>query len=401
MAWICLALLLLSPLAWAGPAPGGVYALVVGINNYRSYPEIPPLPGLNYAESDARKFAKALANVTRLRLLLDDEATKNALEAELRDLARRLGPADTLIVYYAGHGLPNSQGQASLIPSDARVTDEETWLPLAHLQAIVRQYSQGQGRLVLILDACFSGQSQVGSRSFTPPGDYRPAQAPQVEEQNVLLASSSETQPSWEDDDLGGGVFTAFLLEAMSGKGDINNDGYVTLQEAFGYLAGRVEEYSRRKGKVQTPRLYGPAGEFRLVHNPIVVTRNRLGNLLRLGQIQGEAFDALMGWLEAPSLPEDFRLYLEGTLGEAGFVLLVRSGAIPKVPADPRQDRRLVKVGGLRLKALIRRDQFWPLAQMISAGKAPKDVSDYLAGRLSEKRFVQRVWAGAIMGVPR
>jgi hypothetical protein len=399
MAWIYLALLLL-PLAWAGPAPGGVYALVVGINNYRSYPEIPPLPGLNYAESDARKFAKALGSIARLRLLLDDEATKNALEAELRDLARRLGPTDTLVVYYAGHGLPNSQGQASLIPSDARVTDEETWLPLERLQAIVRQYSQGRGRLVLILDACFSGQSQVGSRSFTPPGDYQPAQAPQVEEQNALLASSSETQPSWEDDEVGGGVFTAFLLEAMSGKGDTNNDGYVTLEEAFVYLAGRVEGYSRQKGKSQTPRLYGP-GDVRLVHNPIVVTRNRLGNLLRLGQIQGEAFDALMGWLEAPKLPEDFRLYLEGTLGEPGFVLLVRSGAIPKVPADPRQDKRLVRIGGLRLKALIRRDQFWPLAQMISAGKAPKDVSDYLAGRLSEKRFVQRVWAGAIMGVPR
>lgn len=85
-----------------------------------------------------------------------------------------------------------------------------------------------------------------------------------------------------------------------------------------------------------------------------------------------------------------------------GFsLLLARSGAIPKVPPNPQQDKRLVRIGGLRLKALIRRDQFWPLAQMISAGRAPKDVSDYLAGRLSEKRFVQRVWAGAIMGVPR
>lgn len=401
MAWICLALLLLSPLVWAGPAPGRVYALVVGINNYRSYPEIPPLPGLNYAESDARKFAKALGNITRLRLLLDDEATKNALEAELRDLARRLGPADTLIVYYAGHGLPNREGQASLIPSDSRITDEETWLPLERLQAIVRQYSQGQGRLVLILDACFSGQSQAGSRSFTPPGEYQLAEVPRVEEQNTLLASSSETQPSWEDEEVGGGVFTAFLLEAMSGKGDVNSDGYVTLQEAFQYLAGKVEGYSRQKGKIQTPRLYGPGNEFRLVQNPVVVTRNRLGNLLRLGQIHGDAFDALMGWLEAPKLPEDFRLYLEGTLGEPGFVLLVRSGAIPQVPPNPQQDKRLVKIGGLRLKALIRRDQFWPLAQMISAGRAPKDVSDYLAGRLSEKRFVQRMWAGAIAGVPR
>lgn len=42
-----------------------------------------------------------------------------------------------------------------------------------------------------------------------------------------------------------------------------------------------------------------------------------------------------------------------------GFsLLLARSGAIPKVPPNPQQDKRLVRIGGLRLKALIRRDQF-------------------------------------------
>lgn len=91
---------------------------------------------------------------------------------------------------------------------------------------------------MLILDACCSGQLQVGSRSFTPLGECHLAQAPQVEEQNVLLRDPA-------DDELGGRVFTAFLLEAMSGKGDANNEGYVTLQEAFVYLAGRVEDYSR------------------------------------------------------------------------------------------------------------------------------------------------------------
>ncbi|MER3556157.1 MAG: hypothetical protein C4331_17930 [Meiothermus sp.] len=168
-------------------------------------------------------------------------------------------------------------------------------------------------------------------------------QVPQVEEQNGLLAYSSETQPSWEDDELGGGVFTAFLLEAMSGKGDANNNGYVTLQRAFVYLAGRVEGYSKQKGMSQTPHLYGPGHAFRLVQNPAVVTRNRLGNLLRLGQIHGDAFDALMGWLEAPKLPEDFCLYLEDVVGEPGFVLLACSGAIPKVPATPSRTRCRVR----------------------------------------------------------
>lgn len=73
----------------------------------------------------------------------------------------------------------------------------------------------------------------------------------------------------------------------------------------------------------------------------------------------------------------------------------------PQGARHPQQDKQLIRIGGRRLKALIRRDQFWPPAQMISAGRAPKGVSDYLASRLSEKRFLQRVWAGAIVGVPR
>lgn len=394
-------------LAQAIPKTDQTYALVIGINNYRPYPETPSLPPLTYAESDARKMAQALrdpgkGHVSKVRLLLDSEASKTAIEAELRDLSKKLGVSDTLIVYYSGHGMPNSLGQASLMPSDAKTNDEETWFPLESLQALVRQYSQGKGRLILIVDACFSGQTQPGSRSFAMPGrkGVPHPQTPNPTGADVVLASSSDTQPSWEDAELGGGVFTSYLLEAISGKADANGDGYVTIGEAYLYASFKVEAFSLRKGNQQTPRLYGPE-DFTLALNPTSVAKSRLAGLKLNGLISGDQFDALATWIDGEKQPEDLRLYLDGTLNNPQFVNLVRSGAIPGVPGFKPNDVRMLKVGALRKAGKIRLDQFWVLSQMIQTGKAPPDLSDYLAGRLREANFLQRLRAGAIKGVPR
>lgn len=392
------------------PAPTAsvqTYALVIGINNYRPYPETPGLPPLNFAESDARKMAQALRDpskgqVSKVRLLVDTEASKTAIEAELRDLAKRLQPSDTLIVYYSGHGMPNSGGQASMMPSDAKTNDEETWLPLENVQALVKRYSQGRGRLILMVDACFSGRSQPGSRSFALPGkrDVPKVQTPQASGEDVVLASSADTQPSWEDQDLQGGVFTNYLLEAMSGKADENGDGYVTIGEAFKYTAAKVEEFSLAKGNEQTPRLYGPEG-YTLALNPIAVAKNRMGKLKVDGLISGDQFDALAAWVDAAKQPEDMRFYLQGYLTNNQFIFLVSTGAVPGVPATDKADARQKKLGALRQSYKIRLEQFWALSQMVQTGKAERDLSDYLSGKLPEAKFLQRLRAGAIKGVPK
>ncbi|MBF6592915.1 MAG: caspase family protein [Thermaceae bacterium] len=383
------------------------YALVIGINNYRPYPETPALPPLNFAESDARKMAQALRDpsegrVSKVRLLLDTDASKTAIEAELRDLSRRLTTADTLVVYYSGHGMPNSQGQPSMMPSDAKTNDEETWLPLEEVQSLVKTHSGGKGRLILIVDACFSGRSQPGSRSFTLPGrkDVPKPQTPTPSGQDVVLASSSDTQPSWEDSDLGGGVFTTYLLEAMSGKGDANGDGVVTVGEAYAYAARKVEEFALRKGNAQTPKLYGPQ-DYPLALNPIAAGKSRIASLKVEGYISGTQFDALAAWVDGPKQPEDLRFYLSGYLTNTQFIYLVEAGAIPNVPSTLKTDWRLRRLGSLREAKKIRLEQFWVLSAMIEAGKAPSDLSEYLRGRLKEANFLQRLNAGAVRGVPR
>jgi len=64
-------------------------------------------------------------------------------------------------------------------------------------------------------------------------------------------------------------------------------------------------------------------------------------------------------------------------------------------------DARLQKIGKLRREGKIRLEQLWVLFRMIQTGKAAPDLSEYLAGRLPKVRFLQRLRARAIQGVPR
>lgn len=76
-----------------------------------------------------------------------------------------------------------------------------------------------------------------------------------------LTASGSE-QFATEFDELGHGVFTYVLLEALSGKAD-SGDHRVTVNELKAYLESRVPEVSEKyRGNPQYPSSYGFGQDF-------------------------------------------------------------------------------------------------------------------------------------------
>lgn len=397
-----LSLGLVQGLALADMGQPRIYALLIGINDYRPYPETPALPSLSYAEGDARKMARALraANpgwAESSRLLLAEAASKTAIEAELRDLARRVDPEDTLMFYYSGHGRPTSRGQASVMPYDAKLTDEETWLTLERIQDLIQRGLRGQGRYLMIVDACYSGQSLPGTRSFAVPGAKALPRVvlPRPSGAGALLAASSNTQLSWEDPELGGGVFTAYLLEAIAGKADANGDGYTTLSEAYPWVARRVEAFTARRHQPQTPMRFGTA-EVALATDPGIAARGRLAQLKLGGYISGEQFDALSQWIGQPELPQDLRLYLRDRLSDGQLVELVAMGAIPGVPPQSGADPRLLKVAALRKAGKITLPQLWALSRMVRSGKAPWLLSQFLKDKLSQERFLRGLAEGQV-----
>ena len=147
----------------AAPAPssaGDVYALVIGVDDYA---HINPLKG---AVNDAIDVADALRSIAArdVRVLIDHEATREAIFRNWGELSAAAGEGDTLIFHYAGHGgrqdailegheekdnmflLPgfDESGEAS----HQRIVDNE----MGHMLSIEREAT-----VLFVADSCFAG----------------------------------------------------------------------------------------------------------------------------------------------------------------------------------------------------------------------------------------------------
>jgi hypothetical protein len=125
--------------------------------------------------------------------------------------AARASAGGTLIVYFAGHGLPDENSDLYLALTDTR-RDELPWkaLPFRHLRSAIRR-SLAAHR-VLILDCCFSGLSN--SEAMT-------GNDPVVDGSGIggawTLYSSSDSEASLAPKGERNTAFTGELLEVLRG----------------------------------------------------------------------------------------------------------------------------------------------------------------------------------------
>lgn len=242
------------------------YALVIGIGRYRDEAITP----LKYTNADARAFAELLADdeicgvpKENVRLLVDEEATLFAIKDSISGwLASKAGPDSTAIIFYAGHGdVEPDRTQTSadalanyLLPYDVSSSNlYASALSKEEFQGLVRTVRCK--RSVILMDACHSGGvATTGSRKMSV-GYSRDIYSSLAEGSgSTVIAAAAPNQLSWEDKELGHGVFTHHLLEALRGEADVDGDGRVTMTEVFDYLKKKVPETARRLGGAeQTP----------------------------------------------------------------------------------------------------------------------------------------------------
>ena len=81
---------------------GEYRALIIGINDYKGS----RIPDLETPINDATAIAKVLKEKYgfKIQLLLDREATREAIYKGLRSLAASSKPNDSVLIYFAGHG---------------------------------------------------------------------------------------------------------------------------------------------------------------------------------------------------------------------------------------------------------------------------------------------------------
>lgn len=249
------------------------WAVVVGVGEY-AHQAIPPL---KYAQRDAEavyQFLTTRGGYPRDNVLLLTDATpqkptlENIRRALGEFLARQPSREDTVLIYFAGHGAPEvdtvgleSDGLAKyLIPRNADPDSlYSTAFPMDEIQRIFARIAAE--RVVLLLDTCYSGST--GGRTFARQRIRATALSDQFLDRltrsrgRVIITASGPNEVALELEDLGHGLFTYFLLQALSGKADRNSDGVVTVSELYEYLEEKVEQKARAVGGRQRPMMKG------------------------------------------------------------------------------------------------------------------------------------------------
>ncbi len=250
-----------------------LYVLAIGINTYKN-----TSLNLNYAQNDAQSFVdiiKKESNVLFDRVetheLYNEEATRTNILGVLDLLSNKIKPGDVFYFYYAGHGSMVEE-QFYFVPTNSTRLYSKDKLSKEGISAEqLREKFQKISALkqLVIIDACQSGGSAELLAQRGSMEEKAMAQLSRSAGIHVLSAAGSE-QFATEFKELGHGVFTYALLEALSGKADgAPKDGTVTIYELKGYIDSLVPEYSQKfKGKTQYPYTFSRGHDF-----PVTITK--------------------------------------------------------------------------------------------------------------------------------
>jgi Flp pilus assembly protein TadD len=233
------------------PSKAKRWALVIGVDQYRDG-NISPLRG---AANDANSLARALTQYSgfpadQVILLATDQPegrqpTRINILTYLSNLAKLVPKDGLLLVSFAGHGIERG-GQAYLIPSDARLTDdvsllEESAVSVTRMHDRIR--ATGVNQIVVLLDAC---RNDPGGRADAPnPLTTAYTRGFNFDVRNrevsafVTLYATAIGQRAYEYADKKQGYFTWALVEALKG-GAANEKGEVTLAQLVRYVQENV-----------------------------------------------------------------------------------------------------------------------------------------------------------------
>ena len=230
-----------------------LYAVLAGINTYTN-----PKMQLSFARSDAERLGAALRtnaghyySHSETLMLLDGDASKDAILSALRQTVSAATVDDTIVFSFAGHGAQDQNGHYFVTPADFDATrPAETGLAWTDVAALLRE---AKSRVIIILDACHAGLS--GVEGLGTNDDAVKALLSGAHPPMLVLAASKGRQYSYEGPKWGGGVFTDALVETIQRNRqnyDLDHNGVIETSELYYALKSLVV---RETGGEQTPWL--------------------------------------------------------------------------------------------------------------------------------------------------
>jgi hypothetical protein len=260
--------------------------VIVGVDS----PGRPGLPLTRFAEADANALSRFMLKSPRRPLtdgavttLTGAAATRSEVLRAISELTSLSRTNDDFFLAFCGTGTLTKDGRLGVALAQPGVAGADQPLEITPLIELVEAALTERPRtLVLYLDCSFlaKGDSRCAAtdallgklppraENETPKSLLAPILA-RCEEWGVKLVVLSATgaqvglsapERALEMEDLGSGLFTAYVLEALSGKADADKNGDITLEELRKYVDARIAQIAELEGVNQKAWYHASAG---------------------------------------------------------------------------------------------------------------------------------------------
>ena len=232
------------------------YAVIVGISDYKD----PKIPDMKYADADAQSFCDFITSPIggsfpkeNVLLLKNERATLKNVKIAVTNFLKKAIDTDFVVIFMACHGEPEPDrpNNLYLLMHDSELENlSATAYHIGNVNADMKRYISAK-RLIFFADVRpASGVSAdgVSARGFSNSINGAISLLRTREGWSVVSASrAGEVSMESSRGDGGHGVFTRYLIEGLKGNADIagNNNGIVTLPEAFDYLDETIKRATR------------------------------------------------------------------------------------------------------------------------------------------------------------
>jgi WD40 repeat protein len=229
-----------------------LYVLSIGVSRYKN---LPREGQLQFAHKDAMAVAEffkqqegRLFRRVHVYLLVDEQATKQAIQSILFELVEKVKRSDTVVLFFAGHGLRDRDFNYYFAPYELDLGDiKGTGVATDVFERALSKIDAEQ--IFAFFDTCHSG----GVLGELQVGTERLVERLMKKSGVTVFCSSTGEEVSFEREDWGHGAFTLALLEGLKGEADrLPQDSYVTLAELQAFVSSRVSKLTEGR---QNPRI--------------------------------------------------------------------------------------------------------------------------------------------------
>jgi hypothetical protein len=242
-----------------------LWILSIGINRYDS----PLLDNLDYAVNDARE----IINVFKTQegklyrkvnsLLVADGAAVIPTRDNIVDkfaFLKQAGQRDVVMLFIAGHGVNDLDGNFYFMPSDAAFNDDGTIrISKAISYRDIQSVLDVPGQKLVFIDSCHS--EGVSGRKTRGADNNQLVRALQ-DNSTVIFTASRGSEKSQESKDFKHGIFTYAIIQGMKGGADLFKKGQITMKELDAYVSEMVPKLTNG---AQHPTTNTPDGYINFV----------------------------------------------------------------------------------------------------------------------------------------